>query len=206
MKMMRILLMAAALIISGTIALAQHSPARGPSGDEMGLDSQTGQWSPASKEKREEVRKRVEAIRIYRLTEALKLDEKTSAKLAALLGSLDQQRQELMNQNIEAMRVLRSSLMETRPDEGKLKPILDKLEKNHREMVELKEKELRGLKDILTVEQRARYVVFQRDFMREIRGMIAGNRGSGQGIHGGPGSGKTGTGPGMGAGRPPENR
>jgi hypothetical protein len=101
---------------------------------------------------------------------------------------------------------LRSSLKAPSPDAGKLKSILERLEKNHHEMVGLKEKELKGLKDILTVEQRARYVVFEREFMREMRGMIAGARGNGQGMRGGPGSGRTGPGPGMGAGRPPENR
>jgi hypothetical protein len=170
----------------------------------MGLDAQQGQWNPPSKEKREEVRKKVEAIRIYRLTEALKLDEKSSAQLASLLGSIDLQRRDLMNQNMDAMKDLRSSLKPPHPSESKLKPILERLEKNHREMAELKEKELKGLKDILTVEQRARYVVFQREFTREMRGMIAGARGSGQSMHGGSSSGRAVPGPGMGAGQPPQ--
>jgi Spy/CpxP family protein refolding chaperone len=206
MKMMRMFVVAAALTVVGTIAFAQQTPMGGPYEDEMGLDAQPGRWNPPSKEKREEVRKKVEAIRIYRLTEALKLDEKTSAQLASLLGTIDQQRRELMNQNMESMKELRSSLKAPSPDAGKLKSILERLEKNHHEMVGLKEKELKGLKDILTVEQRARYVVFEREFMREMRGMIAGARGNGQGMRGGPASGRTGPGAGMGAGRPPENR
>ena len=201
MQMIRIFMIAAALTLAGSIALAQQAPRGGSYQDEMGLDAPPGQWNPPSKEKREEVRKRVEAIRIYRLTGTLKLDEKASAQLASLLGAIDLQRRELMDQNMDAMKELRSSLKSPHPSESKLKPILDKLEKNHREMSELKDKELKGLKDILTVEQRARYFVFQRDFTREIRGLITSARGNGQSTRAGSSSGRAVPGPGMGAGQ-----
>ena len=204
MRMIRIFMIAAVLTLAGSIAFAQQAPKGGSYQDEMGLDTQPGQWNPPSKEKREEIRKRVEAIRIYRLTGVLKLDEKASAQLASLLGAIDLKRRELMDQNIDAMKELRSSLKSPHPSESKLKPILERLEKNHREMSELKDKELKGLKDILTVEQRARYYVFQRDFTREIRGLITSARGDGQGMRGGPSSGRAVPGPGTGAGQPPQ--
>jgi Spy/CpxP family protein refolding chaperone len=207
MKIIRLLVIAAALIAVGTVGFAaQQTQVGRPYEDEMGLDTQPGRWNPPSREERDEVRKKIEAIRIYRLTGVLKLDEKTSAQLASLLGSIDMERRDLMDQNMEAMKELRSSLKAPNPDVNKLKSILERLEKNHREMVELKEKELKGLKSILTVEQRARYVVFDREFMREMRSLIAAARGNGLGLRGGPGSGKTGPGPGVGAGRQPENR
>jgi Spy/CpxP family protein refolding chaperone len=206
MRMIRIFMIAATLTLAGSIAFAQQAPRGGSYQDEMGLDTQPGQWNPPSKEKREEVRKRVEAIRIYRLTGALKLDEKSSAQLASLLGAIDLQRRQLMEQNMDAMKELRSSLKSPHPSETKLNPILERLEKNHREMSELKDKELKGLKDILTVEQRARYIVFQRDFTREIRSLITSSRGEGQGMHGGSNSGQAVREPGMGAGQTPQNR
>ena len=199
-------MIAAVLTLAGTVAFAQQAPRGGSYQDEMGLDAQPGQWNPPSKEKREEVRKKVEAIRIYRLTGALKLDENASVQLASLLGAIDLQRRELMDQNMDAMKDLRSSLKSPHPSESKLKPILERLEKNHREMSELKDRELKGLKDILTVEQRARYFIFQRDFTREIRGLITNARGNGQSMRGGPSSGRAVPGPGMGAGQPSENR
>ena len=204
MKMIGMFVMAAALTLTGTIAFAQHAPMGGSYEDEMGLDAQPGRWNPPSKEKREEVRKKVEAIRIYRLTEALKLDEKSSAQLASLLGTIDLKRRELMDQNMDAMKELRASLKSPHPSESQLKPILGRLEKNHREMADLKEKELNGLKDILTVEQRARYLIFQREFTREMRGMIAGAWGNAQGARGGSGSGRAVPGPGTGTTRPPQ--
>jgi hypothetical protein len=56
-------------------------------------------------------------------------------------------------------------------------------------MMDLRKKELNGIKDILTIEQQARYLVFQHEFQREMRGMIAGARGQGRGgkgMRGGP--------------------
>ena len=90
-----------------------------------------------------------------------------------------------------------------KPDEGRLKTTLDKIEKSQRELIGLREKEMNGLKGMLTVEQQARYVIFQQEFRREMRGMIAGARGNGPG-QGGPGQGRgpgEGRGPGMGPGQ-----
>jgi hypothetical protein len=47
-------------------------------------------------------------------------------------------------------------------------------------MQELKNKEISGLKNLLTIEQQARYVIFQQEFMREMREMIHDARGDGR--------------------------
>ena len=59
--------------------------------------------------------------------------------------------------------------------------LLEKLEKNRQEMQGLKDQELKGLKDILTIEQQARFLIFQHEFQREMRDMISGARGKGPG-------------------------
>jgi Spy/CpxP family protein refolding chaperone len=102
-----------------------------------------------------------------------------------------------------AMRDLRSLLKAGNPDGTKLKADLDKLEKIRRDMMGLEGKEISGLKEMLTIEQQARYVIFQQEFRREMRGMIAGARGGGPGMRG-PGS-RMGEGAGPGNG-PPENK
>ncbi len=150
-----------------------------------------GRGSAPSEEKREAIRRKIEAVRIWKLTEALKLDTATSAKLASFLGSMDQQRAGIFRDRMMTMRELRHSLKTSKPDEKSLKASLDKLEKNRRAMQELREKEMSGLKDILTTEQQARYVIFQQDFQREMREMIASARGKG-----GAGRGNIGNGPG----------
>ncbi len=166
MQGVRLAIIAIALLLAGTTAHAQQGP--GPMG------------GPDAK-KQEEVRKKVETVRMWRLTEELKLDEKTSARLASFLSAMDEKRRVLMRERMETMKDLRALLKTGTPNEKKLKANLDKLEKDRREMMELEGKEMSGIKDILSIEQQARYVIFQQEFRRELRGMIAEARGGGQG-------------------------
>jgi len=187
MKIPQILILTIALTLTGMPAFAQRQMS-GPMADEpqreTGPFSPEGQGGPPSEERREEVRKKIEAVRIWRLTEELKLDTNSSAKLSSLLSSLDLKRRNTMREQMETMRDLRSLLRTAKPDEAKIKSLLEKLEKNRHEMQGLKDQELKGLKDILTIEQQARFLLFQQEFQREMRDMISGARGKGPG---GPG-------------------
>lgn len=185
-----LILLSATLILSAVTSpvFAQQAPAGVQHDELLGPDGQPGRGGSAiPEEQREEIRKKIEAVRIWRLTEALQLDTSTSTKLAALLGSFDQQRRAIQHEQMEKMRTLRQALKAPKPDEATIKAALETLEKNHTAMDELKRKEMNSLKSILTIEQQARYVVFQLEFQREIRGMIAGAR---------AGVGKSGKGPG----------
>src|SRR3990172_3655685 len=68
---------------------------------------QPGRGGHLSEEKREEVRKKIDAVRIWRLTEALKLNADTSAKLSSLLSSLDHQRREILREQMGTISILR---------------------------------------------------------------------------------------------------
>jgi len=178
MKTVRIIILAIALLLPGIAAQAQQRPhGSSPAGlydDDMGFSDQDR--GPAFEAKRDEVRKRVDAVRIYRLTEDLKLDEKTSAKVSSLLSSFDQRRRDLQKEQMTDMRALREAVKAEKPDETKIKPLLVKLESAHRTMQGLRDSELKGLKELLTVEQQARFIIFQQDFQHNMRRMIAGAR------------------------------
>ncbi len=190
-----ILLAATVLIGTAAPAFAQQAPQAGRSDATTGIDHEPG-YGGLSEGKREEIRKKIEAVRIWKLTEALKLDENTAAKLSAYLSSIDQQRRDIMREQVETMRLLKQTLKTAKPDETKLKASLDRLEKNRHAMMEIRDKEITGLKGILTTEQQARFLVFQQEFRRDIQRMIAGARG-------GPGGGGMGHGQGRGQGAPP---
>ncbi len=185
----KVLLTAAALVFgAATVSFSQQTSPGSLSGAGTGPGGRNG--SP-SETKRESVRRKIEMVRIWKLTEALKLDTATSAKLASFLSSIDKQRIEIIRDNIMTMQELRRTLKTSKPDEKSLKASLDRLGKNRRAILELRDKELNGLKDILTTEQQARYMIFQQDFHREMREMIAAARekeGAGRGRMGnGPG-------------------
>ena len=142
-----------------------------------------------SEAQREEIRKKMEAVKVSRLTEELRLDEKTAAKFIPIITALDQKRRTLMRENRKIMDVLRGQLNDPQPDEPKVKAAVGRLEKNHREIMSLRDKEISAVKDNLTVTQQARYFLFHQDFAREMRGMVEAARrgqGRGPGMGGGP--------------------
>jgi Spy/CpxP family protein refolding chaperone len=192
MKRLVSFIVTTALILSAVSVFAE--PAMGGTGgvfadEDAATGNPGGGEGVPSTAKREEVRKKIEAVRIWRLTEELKLDEKTSGQLASFLSSLEEKRRELWKANRDATQNLRAALRTDEPDNRRLKAELDRIEKNQQEMTKLREKEINGIKNFLTIEQQARYLIFQQEFRREMRGMIAGARGSGpgQGMRGGKG-------------------
>lgn len=126
---------------------------------------------PPTKEQMEKVRKRIETLRMWKLTRALDLDEGTSARLFPLLNKYDKNRAEIERALRDDIKELRESLKEGR--QGQLKNILDRLEENHRAMQRINDEERAELKKILTIEQQVRFVLFQHEFDREIRKIIA---------------------------------
>jgi Spy/CpxP family protein refolding chaperone len=198
MNAVKIFLMAVLLISVTMSAFGQQRPASSQPGgqyhDTMGVGNpgpgQPGRGEPLSEEKREEVRKKIDAVRIWRLTETLKLDTGTSAKLSSLLSSLDHQRRDIVRERTGTINILKLAIKSPKPDESKIKTSLEKLENNRHAMQELSNSEMSELKKILTIEQQARYVVFQHEFNHEMRGMI-------RSAYGNPA--KNGTGAGSGA-------
>jgi len=182
---------AAVVAVLSLPAFAQQGPLRGPAG------------GPPSDEQREEVRKKMEVVRMSRLTEELKLDEKTAARFIPIITALNQKRRALMKENRHAMQELRTEVNATQPDEVRMRTAIGRIEKNQREIASLREKELQAARENLSVAQQARYMLFNQEFVREMRGMMEGARGSGPG-KGGMGAGQ-GRGPGMGGGQKPAN-
>jgi len=126
---------------------------------------------PPSKDQMENVRKRIETLRMWKLTKTLDLDEKTSAQLFPLINKYDKKRAELEVSMKEGMKDLREALKEKR--EGNLKNIIDKLEQNHKEMQKINDEERAELKKVLSVEQQAKFIIFQQEFDMEIRKIIS---------------------------------
>jgi len=132
----------------------------------------------------ENARKKIEAIRISRMTEALNLDEKTASKFIPAVTALEQQRRQAMHQHRQAMMVLRREVHGTQADMSRLKETIERFIASQREIMKLREKEFGTAKEYLTTEQLARYLIFQQDFLQEIRELVSGMRGMGPGLRG----------------------
>jgi Spy/CpxP family protein refolding chaperone len=168
------------MLLAGLAAGAQaQQQAPGPQGGASGADRPIEQ-------QREEVRKKVEAVRLARMTEALQLDEKTAAKFIPAITAIERKRRALMKENQETTRELKIMLHANPPDEAKLKAAISAIEKNRHEISSLREKEFNAAKDNLTATQMARYLLFNQEFQKEMRGMVEGAR---HPRRGGPGKG-----------------
>lgn len=145
--------------------------ALGFSADGMASPDRDDLNRPPSKEQMEKVRKRIETMRIWKLTKALDLDEKTAARLFPLLNKYDKKRAEIERDIKDNMKNLRDALEDKK--ESKLRGLLERLEKNHKALQGLNDEERAELKHILTVGQQAKYLIFLQEFNREIRHIIA---------------------------------
>lgn len=198
----RIVIAAIALLaLSAVPATAQQRPEPGgdsgpaekyvsPPGSERGLPGP---------EEDENARKKIEAIRVSRLTEALNLDEKTAAKFIPAITALDQKRRTIMQEHRRLMMDLRRQVQGQQPETSRLKETIDKFTAGQRDMTKLREKELETAREHLSTGQLARYLIFQQDFLKEIRELVSGMRGGGPGMRG------PGRGPARSPGRGPED-
>jgi Spy/CpxP family protein refolding chaperone len=107
-----------------------------------------------SKEKMAQVRERVDSLRMWKLTKALDLDEKMSAKLFPILSRFDRKRSELQFALVLDLRELKAALAEK--GNVKIKEALDKLETHYDGLQQPNHEERSELKQILTPEQQAK--------------------------------------------------
>ncbi|MDF1526696.1 MAG: hypothetical protein RRA15_09140 [bacterium] len=116
-----------------------------------------------------QVRKKVEALRAWQLSEVLNMDEETSSQLFPAMRQADQERWNLEFRNRQLVREMSQSLENRNPDPQKIDKILDELQSNRRELVRSEERHLERVRQILSPEDTARYLMFQVKFQKEIK-------------------------------------
>lgn len=124
--------------------------------------------------KKKEIRKRVEILRMWGLTRALDLNEKIASKLFPLLHKYDKKKTGVQHSIREDIKGLKLALEEK--SEAQIKSILTRLKQKHKKLQELNDEEMSELKDILTIEQQAKYVLFQHKFTRDMRKIFTGEK------------------------------
>lgn len=134
-----------------------------------------GPDGPPSPEHRERVRERIKTMRMWKLTEALDLDEKTAARLFPLLNQYHNRREETEMRIKEDVVSLKNALHER--DRAGITALLGAVEEKHQSLERLRDEERQRLKEILTLEQQAQYLIFQIEFRRDMKRMIAEARG-----------------------------
>jgi regulator of replication initiation timing len=130
---------------------------------------------PMNQERAEELRKKVELIWMWKLTEELNLSEKEGAKLFPVVHTYEEKKRGLREENRRLVREL-ERMIKDKASEGELKRTIQAVEQNDRKLQEVEQEGFHEIAKILSVEKQARYIVFQAHFQHEIHGLIQGAR------------------------------
>lgn len=126
---------------------------------------------PPSKEQIERIRKRVETLKMWRLTKALDLNEETASRLFPLMNKYDKKRLTVEQNMKKDMRKLRKSV-DTATDE-ELRAIIKRLKEHHKKLQEINDEEMKELSNILSDREMAKLLIFKQDFDREMKNIIS---------------------------------
>ena len=172
-------LAAAALLAPATAAgpgLVRDAAAQPRRGDAAGGPPER-RGSADSRERREQIKKKIRALRAYTLTEELALDEQTAARLFPLLARYDDDFDRLLEQRVEVQRRLRRAANQ---DPRVVDGAIDAAIANQRGFSDLQDKRVQALRKILTPAQTARLLVvlpaIERRIENQLRKAIVGRR------------------------------
>ena len=118
---------------------------------------------------------RVELLRTMRLSEEIGLNEERAMKFHSIMKKHREARKKIMKGIRELSRDMEQAL-EGKKDEGKIKDILDKVEKLLEERCRADEGFRKELKEFLSLEEQARLVVAMPRIEHEIREMAISHR------------------------------
>jgi len=119
-----------------------------------------------------EGRRLIEAIKIWKMTEALNLDEDQAAKLFPKLAQLEASRREFQRRQ-RLLRNEMAELLKQRPlRDEEIKTRLDQLDRAETDFRGHEQAIRGGLRSILSPEQQARFALFEDRFETEMRSVI----------------------------------
>lgn len=136
------------------------------------VDAQPRRPGPAQGQldRREKIKQRIRAMRAYRLTEALALDEQTAGKLFPTLARYDDETDKLLEKRVDVMKRLRG--VDQVRDPKQIDRLIDEAVGVQRAFWELDEKRLADLRKILTPAQIAKLLIVLPEFERKIQNQL----------------------------------
>ncbi|MBI4698139.1 MAG: hypothetical protein HY758_04325 [Nitrospirae bacterium] len=139
-----------------------------------GVCAQTDAQKPQARNQIEDMAKRIETLKMWRLIKALDMNEKTAAKVFPVINEYDKKRLVIAKGMGDDMLELRKTV--NTASDGQLKTLITRLEDNNKMLQSVNDEEMKRLKDILTVKEQARLMLFNQDFDREMQRIMSGVR------------------------------
>jgi Spy/CpxP family protein refolding chaperone len=127
---------------------------------------------PPPPERMEQVRKDIENMRIWKMTQYLELSTEQSTRFFPLFNDFERKREKLEEERGEMMRQLEQLVESESGSESKIKKLMSDLDKNQQKMFDLPQEFRREAGEVLTTRQQAKLVLFEEWFRGEIRRMV----------------------------------
>lgn len=124
------------------------------------------------KDPREKSRERIQMMKMWKMTETLKLDREGAARFISVNNYYEETRKKVHRDFHEDIQRVRNVLRDMNPPERELRDLVIRLKNRKKEINDLENKQLEEEMNLLKPEQQARYFLFQIDFRREVDDMI----------------------------------
>ena len=120
----------------------------------------------------QKIRERIEMLRMWKLLEALDLSTEQSEIFLPILNDFRKEQKELEKAKRESLKMLKEEISKEEMDHRKIEKILNDLEENRVLFEKKRENFLSAAKEVLSLEQQAKLVLFEERFAEHIKEMI----------------------------------
>jgi len=123
-------------------------------------------------QKENEVRKNVQTLMILRMTQVLDLTEEQAVKIFPRMNRIEKEKSAIHREIRRQIMEMRIILDREQPDEQKMIEKIQEIKRLRQELRTVDEEFETFLDTTLTLEQRARYVVFSQEFFKFLRDQL----------------------------------
>lgn len=121
-------------------------------------------------------REKIEALRIYKMTEFLNLSEQQAMNFYPRLNAFENTIRQKHKEQIRLIKEIDKKVKEGNYNPNDVKKYCSQLANYEREMIQEKERFIESLNDILTPEQQLKYLIFEAHFREHLIRSISGEK------------------------------
>ena len=121
---------------------------------------------------KEQIRKKIETVRLLQMVNSLELDEEQALKINAIMKKYDDQQTEMRRNKRKHIYQLRKELQKSSPNRKKVQLHSQEIQKIESQIPVLRQKETDEISMHLNEVQQGKYLLFRQDFKKNVREIL----------------------------------